>query len=104
MRAFFSPFLFAARDTADRPRADLASISAAQQSRLAEMVAQMHLAPAPNGQRFGFAVPTCCGATQQDNSEEDSWAEFFSKRRIGDLVERIEDPELDKLGKEVQQR
>ncbi|BGP47598.1 hypothetical protein JCM10450v2_003463 [Rhodotorula kratochvilovae] len=83
---------------------ELSPIPSSQQARLAELVAQMHLAPVPPGQRFGFSVPTCCGATEQDNTEEESWAEFFGRRRIGDLVQRIGDPELSRLGEEVQQR
>ncbi|GAA6047079.1 hypothetical protein JCM3770_004186 [Rhodotorula araucariae] len=83
---------------------ELSSIPSSKQTRLAELIARMHLAPAPPGQRFGFPVPTCCGATEQDNTEEQSWAEFFSKRRIGDLVERIGDMEVTALGKEVQRR
>ncbi|BGO96377.1 hypothetical protein RTG_02030 [Rhodotorula toruloides ATCC 204091] len=82
---------------------DLSSIPASD-TRLADFVARMHLAPAPPGQRFGFPVPTCCGATEQDNTEEESWATFFGERRIGDLVRRIGDPELSRLAGEVQRR
>ncbi|KPV75113.1 uncharacterized protein RHOBADRAFT_53143 [Rhodotorula graminis WP1] len=83
---------------------DLSAIPAAEQARLAELVAKMHLAPAPDGQRFGFSVPTCCGATQQENAEMDSWAGFYGERRIGDLARRIGDPELLRLAQEVRQR
>ncbi|BGP24154.1 hypothetical protein JCM10295v2_003061 [Rhodotorula toruloides] len=82
---------------------DLSSIPASD-NRLANFIAKLHLAPAPPGQRFGFPVPTCCGATEQDNTEEPSWATFFGTRRIGDLVRRIGDPELSRLGEEVQRR
>lgn len=64
----------------------------------------MHLAPAPSSQRFGFPVPTCCGATEQDNTEEESWATFFGERRIEDLVRRIGDAELSRLAGDVQRR
>ncbi|KAG0653580.1 hypothetical protein C6P46_002472 [Rhodotorula mucilaginosa] len=74
------------------------------QRRLAELVAQLHLAPAPASQQYGFPIPTCCGATVQDNTEERDWATFFGERRIGDLIRRIGDAELEKLGGEVQQR
>ncbi|GAA5838167.1 hypothetical protein JCM9279_004144 [Rhodotorula babjevae] len=83
---------------------ELSTIPASEQGRLAELVAKMHLAPAPAGQRFGFVVPTCCGATQQDNAEMDSWADFYGERRIGDLARRIGDSELLRLAQEVQQR
>ncbi|TKA50406.1 hypothetical protein B0A53_06261 [Rhodotorula sp. CCFEE 5036] len=74
------------------------------QRRLAELVAQLHLAPAPASQQYGFPIPTCCGATVQDNTEEPDWATFFGERRIRDLIRRIGDAELEKLGGEVQQR
>lgn len=87
------------------PPADLDRMrSEDHQRRLAELVAEMHLAPAPDGQRYGFPIPTCCGATVQDNTGERAWADFFGQRRIGDLVARISDAELNKLGAEVQQR
>ncbi|GJN88892.1 hypothetical protein Rhopal_001863-T1 [Rhodotorula paludigena] len=82
----------------------LSSIPKSEQARLGEMLAQMHLASTPEGQRFGFPVPTCCGATEQDNTPEESWGEFFGKRRIGDMCERIGDKELSRLGSEVQTR
>ena len=74
------------------------------QRRLAELVAQLHLASAPISPQYGFPIPTCCGATVQDNTEERDWATFFGERRIGDLIRRIGDGELEKLGGEVQRR
>ncbi|GAA5980390.1 hypothetical protein JCM11641_001787 [Rhodosporidiobolus odoratus] len=82
----------------------LVSIQPSEQPRLAEYLAQMHLAPPPSGQKYGFPVPTCCGVTKQDNTEEESWSTFFGKRRIGDMLDRIGDPELGQLGKKLQER
>jgi protein-ribulosamine 3-kinase len=31
---------------------------------------------------FGFPVPTCCGATVQDNSWRASWADFYADNRM----------------------
>jgi fructosamine-3-kinase len=31
---------------------------------------------------FGFPVPTCCGATRQDNPWTESWAEFYAEHRL----------------------
>lgn len=31
---------------------------------------------------FGFPVPTCCGATRQDNTWTASWADFYAERRL----------------------
>ncbi|GAA5842386.1 hypothetical protein JCM11251_004213 [Rhodosporidiobolus azoricus] len=83
---------------------ELSSLPSSAQPLLAEYIAKMHLAAPPSGQKFGFPIPTCCGVTQQDNTEEASWSDFFSKRRIGDLLQRIGDSELSKLGKAVQDR
>ncbi|GAA6042584.1 hypothetical protein JCM8097_003143 [Rhodosporidiobolus ruineniae] len=83
---------------------DLSSLPSSEQARLAEYLAKMHLAPAPEGQKFGFPIPTCCGVTRQDNTEEESWATFFGRRRIGDMCERIGDGDVTRLGKELQER
>ncbi|EFX04593.1 phosphotransferase enzyme family protein [Grosmannia clavigera kw1407] len=52
----------------------------------ASKLAEMHLKEAtvqgPNGERFGFPVPTCCGATEQDNSWASSWADFYAECRL----------------------
>lgn len=31
---------------------------------------------------FGFPVPTCCGATPQNNEWKESWAEFYAENRL----------------------
>ncbi|GAA5877370.1 hypothetical protein JCM1840_007212 [Sporobolomyces johnsonii] len=82
----------------------LSSIPSSAQPRLAEFIAQMHLAcpSAPWSDQSGFGIPTCCGVTQQDNTPSDSWEEFYSERRIGDMVQRIGDAQISKLGKELQ--
>lgn len=66
----------------------------------------MHLAPPPAeyASSFGFPVPTNCGETVQDNTIERSWAAFFGKRRIGDVVDRIGDKDLQRLNGDLQQR
>ena len=43
------------------------------------------------GRKYGFPVPTHCGATEQDNTWEEDWATFYRDRRLGDLVRRIGD-------------
>lgn len=45
---------------------------------------------------FGFAVPTHCGATEQDNTWTEGWEEFFRDRRLGDLVSRIGDARVER--------
>ncbi|KAF7979395.1 hypothetical protein HWV62_42498 [Athelia sp. TMB] len=37
---------------------------------------------------FGFAVPTFCGATRQENGWYDTWAEFYSQL-IGGLLSKL---------------
>lgn len=31
---------------------------------------------------FGFPVPTCCGATRQDNTWTESWTSFYAEHRL----------------------
>jgi fructosamine-3-kinase len=54
---------------------------------LAAKLAKLHTTPAPvprgfSRPMFGFPVPTCCGATRQDNTWTESWAEFYAERRL----------------------
>ncbi|KAH6620621.1 Fructosamine/Ketosamine-3-kinase [Chaetomium sp. MPI-SDFR-AT-0129] len=54
---------------------------------LAAKLAKLHTTPAPipkgfSRPVFGFPVPTCCGATRQDNTWTESWAEFYAERRL----------------------
>ncbi|GAA5866813.1 hypothetical protein JCM8547_003571 [Rhodosporidiobolus lusitaniae] len=83
---------------------DLSTIPSSEQARLAELLAEMHLASPPPGTKFGLPVTTCCGVTRMDNTEEESWSTFYSERRIEDMLRRIGDGELSRLGKELQKR
>ncbi|EHK26638.1 uncharacterized protein TRIVIDRAFT_50212 [Trichoderma virens Gv29-8] len=61
---------------------------------LAAKLAKLHTTPAPtpNGfdrPMFGFPVPTCCGDTEQDNSWNASWADFYAENRLRFIVRRI---------------
>lgn len=54
---------------------------------LAQKLARLHATPAPvpeghDRPMFGFPVPTCCGATEQDNGWRESWADFYADNRI----------------------
>ncbi|KAK4107535.1 hypothetical protein N656DRAFT_793132 [Canariomyces notabilis] len=54
---------------------------------LAAKLARLHTTPAPvppgfDKPVFGFPVPTCCGATRQENNFTESWAEFFANHRL----------------------
>lgn len=54
---------------------------------LAAKLARLHTTPAPvpkgfSRPVFGFPVPTCCGATRQDNSFTESWADFYAQHRL----------------------
>ena len=59
---------------------------------LASKIARLHSAPVPEkySGKFGFPVPTCCGSTVQDNTWEDTWADFFGKRRLMMILEESE--------------
>jgi protein-ribulosamine 3-kinase len=39
---------------------------------------------------FGFSVTTCCGDTPQDNSYQESWAEFYAENRLRYILQRAE--------------
>ena len=58
---------------------------------LAAKLAKMHTTPAPvpegfDKPMFGFPVPTCCGATEQDNSWDESWADFYANNRLRSVL------------------
>lgn len=59
---------------------------------LASKIARLHSAPIPEkySGKFGFPVPTCCGSTVQDNTWEDTWSDFFGKRRLMMILEESE--------------
>ena len=62
---------------------------------LAQKMAKLHTTPAPipdgyDKPMYGFAVPTCCGDTPQDNTFTESWADFYVERRLRFILERAE--------------
>jgi protein-ribulosamine 3-kinase len=78
------------------------------QRELARRVARLHTAPpavtAGDHAVFGFHVPTHCGVTEQDNSWEDSWEVFYRDRRLGDLVGRIGDQDINRVWAEIRDK
>ncbi|WVO13630.1 hypothetical protein L204_101251 [Cryptococcus depauperatus] len=72
---------------------------------LGRKLANMHSIP-PTGTEgysgdYGFAVPTHCGATEQDNTWETNWEVFFRDRRLGYLIRKIDDKQLTDLWGEL---
>lgn len=71
----------------------------------------MHTTPAPlppghTTPMFGFPVPTCCGATVQDNTFRANWAEFFGEQRLlaalrAGVEENGGDGEMERVVREV---
>ena len=62
---------------------------------LAQKLAKLHTTPAPIPQgyekhMFGFAVPTCCGDTEQENDFTESWAEFYANHRLLAILKKSE--------------
>ena len=76
------------------------------QKALGEMLAEMHRPPPAGAEgveegKYGFAVPTFCGETRQDNTWTEDWKTFFTERRVGDLVRRLGDRDVSKLWEEM---
>ncbi|KAG0131828.1 Fructosamine/Ketosamine-3-kinase [Tuber indicum] len=71
---------------------DLLPSGSSKGESLASKIARLHSAPVPEkySGKFGFPVPTCCGSTVQDNTWEDTWADFFGKRRLMMILEESE--------------
>jgi fructosamine-3-kinase len=72
-----------------------ASSSASKVPSLAEKLAKLHTTPAPipdgySKPQFGFPVTTCCGDTPQDNSYNESWADFYANNRLRFILRRSE--------------
>ena len=44
--------------------------------------------------KYGFGVPTHCGVSELDNTWEESWEVFYRDRRLGDVIGKIEDSEI----------
>ncbi|KAL8792664.1 MAG: hypothetical protein Q9195_004724 [Heterodermia aff. obscurata] len=62
---------------------------------LAQKLGKLHTTPAPipSGYTkpvFGFPVKTCCGNTEQDNTWTESWAEFYTERRLRTILKQAE--------------
>jgi protein-ribulosamine 3-kinase len=80
-------------DEADRPffiseYKDLSRLDHSAGGKLAKrMATELHQCTNPEG-KFGFHVPTFCGATRQKNGWYNSWEECFNAM-IGDLFEII---------------
>ncbi|OCF39228.1 fructosamine kinase [Kwoniella heveanensis CBS 569] len=54
--------------------------------------------------KYGLAVPTHCGVTEQDNTWTADWETFFRERRLGDMVRRIGDREISRAWEELKTR
>jgi protein-ribulosamine 3-kinase len=70
------------------------------------IASEMHCHESPNG-KFGFEVPTYCGATKFSNGWYDTWAECFSAmiaQMLGYLQARGEFESLQEKGRNVQER
>lgn len=61
--------------------------SALDQEALGRGLGALHRKTAP---RFGFAVPTYCGSTRQDNEWTATWVDFFRERRLRAILTLVE--------------
>ncbi|CAG8483345.1 10032_t:CDS:2, partial [Funneliformis mosseae] len=67
-------------------RLSTANLSSMQKL-FAQKLSELHSKESPNG-KFGFSVMTTCGSTEQDNTWEDTWAEFYKVRRLRHILEK----------------
>jgi len=74
---------------------------------LGGMLADMHMKGQSSNGKFGFEVPTYCGATKMRNGWHSSWGETYD-RKIADLLETLEKrggyEDLCDLGKQVREK
>ena len=83
---------------------DLSSFRRSEtQQELGRRVAALHHSE-KGVKKYGFAVPTHCGLTEQDNAWEEEWGVFFRDRRLADLVRRIDDGEITTLWEQLRDR
>lgn len=76
---------FLATEFLDLERRQSAEKTVSFASKLAEMhnhTVSPEESGCPEGKPFGFAVPTCCGNTEQDNAWSASWADFYANSRL----------------------
>lgn len=62
--------------------------AASDDEKLGRGLAAIHRSRA---ERFGFATPTYCGLTLQDNRSCDSWVDFYRERRLRPLVGSLDE-------------
>ncbi|EPQ60399.1 fructosamine-3-kinase [Gloeophyllum trabeum ATCC 11539] len=78
----------------------------AAQTLAKRLATEMHRSTSENG-KFGFGVPTFCGATRQENGWSDTWEECYDKL-IGGLLDGLGKKgrftELCRKGEEVRKR
>ncbi|KAF8516741.1 fructosamine kinase [Hysterangium stoloniferum] len=86
---------------------DICPLNKHSAAALGSALADMHSnGQSPTG-KFGFGVPTFCGATRMRNGWEDTWAAAYNKM-LGDLVDKLKDAggyeELCSLGDQIRSR
>lgn len=85
---------------------DIGSLSEKAGVALGKRLAEMHKYKSENG-KFGFDVPTFCGATRMRNGWYDTWEECFDVK-IGDLLASLKEEgrsaKLVRKGEEVRRR
>ncbi|WVQ75264.1 hypothetical protein IAR50_004877 [Cryptococcus sp. DSM 104548] len=71
---------------------------------LGKKIAEMHSTPPEDKWseigytgKYGFGIPTHCGASEQNNSWTEDWEAFWRDQRLGFLVNKIGDKQLSSL-------
>jgi len=83
------------------------------QRELARKIAQMHSPPPAQAQeaegveytgQYGFGVSTHCGISEIDNTWEETWEVFYRDRRLGDVIKKINDSDLNSEWEKMKNR
>jgi fructosamine-3-kinase len=88
------------------------------QKELARRIATMHTPPTGSTSvsrigieedarytgNYGFGVSTHCGITELDNTWEESWEVFYRDRRLGDVIKRIDDAQINEEWEKMQEK
>ncbi|KIJ27365.1 hypothetical protein M422DRAFT_118533, partial [Sphaerobolus stellatus SS14] len=84
----------------------IGALGKTEAAELGRMLADMHLNGKSSSGKFGFEIPTFCGATRMNNGWFDTWEEAYDQK-IAELLETLESrrgyQELCELGNKLRE-